>query len=374
MFRILLLCVVSALSLGLPAAPQAQPADEGSAPFYVEGAPAAVASPMRFTAGAVYQQYDDDDVDLAVLSVPFTTSFSLTRALSLGVRASFVSADGADQASYFGYADTQAALSFQQTFGGTSAVASLSVNLPTGVEGATPQEAETAFLIGQAFYGFRLPTLGQGYNVAPGLTIAFPVSSGLAVGVGASYQYRGPFEPSRLSDAEYDPGDEVLLSAGFDARLGAASTVALDATYVAYSEDTFEGFAYTTGDAFMVTAQWTAGLGGHDVQLLGRARVRGETSIPPETLALLGPDATVPTQGRLLGHARFRFGDRLRFGVRAQGRYYEESEVFSAKTLFDVGVVPEVQVAPGLWLNGRVGGTVGDLQGFDVGAGLAWGL
>jgi hypothetical protein len=324
--------------------------------------------------GIVYQHYEDDDLQLSQLTIPFTALVPLTPALGLSLRTVYASTDGDDLAAFFGMADAQAALSYYRTLGAGSAVASLAVNLPVGTAVATREEVETAYLLGLGFFDFRVPSFGQGLNVTPGLTYAFPVAPNLALGVGASYQYRGDFEPRAFAAETYDPGDEVLLTAGLDYGLGEASTLALDATYVHYGEDRFGDLAYTTGDAFLATAQWTGPVGAHEARVLGRVRLKGESSAPPETLLLLGPDATIPTQARLLGHVRFRLGERVRLGALAQGRYYDETEVSTAKTLFDLGVLPEYELTPGLVLNARLGATLGDFRGGEVGAGLTWGL
>jgi hypothetical protein len=374
MNRLLTALALPAVLLVLATAPRAQGPGEAETPLFLAGAEGLPAYPMRFAAGAVYQRYDDDGTDLTLITVPFTTFFDLAQDLSLSVRAAFASADGTDMASYFGFADAQAAMSYLRPLGAGSAVAGLAVNLPTGVAGATPAEAETAFLLGQGFYDFRLPSLGQGFNIAPSLTYAFPMGERLALGLGASYQFRGPFQPRRFSDDTYDPGDELLLTAGLDYRLAEASTLALDLSYVRYGEDEWEGLAYRTGDAFAATAQWNAALGAHEGRVLGRVRLKGESDFPEETLALFAPDAAIPSLGRLLGHVRFRFGPHLRLGALAQGRYYDASEVFEERVLFDAGVLPEYEVAPGLWLTGRLGATLGDFKGIEAGAGLSWGL
>jgi hypothetical protein len=370
MNRSLALLALSAVLLTVPVAPRAQVAEEGNTLLYV----GTRRPPVQVTTGAVYQRYEDDDVDLAQLVVPFTAFVPVMPDVGLSVRAWYASADGSEIASLSGIADAQVALSYHRAVGTGSVVGSLSVNLPSGDAAMAAEEVETAFLIGQGFYDFHVPTLGQGFNVAPGLTYAFPVGERLALGAGASYQYRGSFEPRSDVDDAYDPGDELLLTAGLDYRLAEASTLALDASYVHYGDDAFGDLTYTPGDAFAVTAQWTGAAGAHEVRVLGRARHRTDSTIPPETAALLGLDAAIPTQARLLGHVRFGLGPRFHLGALAQGRYYAESEVFAEKTLFDVGVVPEYEVYPGLTLNARLGATLGDLQGVEAGAGLAWGL
>src|SRR5690606_28120510 len=98
------------------------------------------------------------------------------------------------------------------------------------------EEFRTSVLLSQHVYGFRVPVLGQGFNAAPGLTVAVPVSDRVVVGVGFAYQYRGAFEP--LDDGRsYDPGDEVLVTGGLDAALSDTWTISGDASYALYQTD-----------------------------------------------------------------------------------------------------------------------------------------
>ena len=351
-------------------APRAQVVDGSGTPLYI----GSQRVPVQFTVGGIAQRYEDGDADLQQLAIPFTAFVPVMRDVGLSVRAWYASSEGSDVAPLSGLADAQLALSYHRALGAGSAVGSLSVNLPSGNAAIAPAKAETAFLIGQGFYDFRLPTLGQGFNVTPGLTYALPLGARLAFGLGASYQYRGPFEPRADSDTEYDPSDEVLVTAGLDYRLTDASSLSLDGSFVHYEEDTWGDLAYTTGDAFSATAQWAATLGLHEVRVLGRVRHKTESTIPPETALLLGLDAAIPNQGRLLGHARLRLSERFRLGAFTQGRYYAASEVFEEKALFDVGVLPEYEMGQGIALTGQLGATLGDLQGFELGVGLSWGL
>lgn len=254
-----------------------------------------------------------------------------------------------------------------------STVASLSVNLPSDAGTLTAEEAATAFLVSQGFYDFRLPSLGQGFNVAPGLTWAFPLSDRLALGVGVAYQYRGAFQPRREVADGYDPGDEVLLTGGLDYRLGEASAFALDLTYAAYGADAWGAASYRTGNAATVTAQLNTTVRRHDVRLLGRFRAKAASSLPAEATAF-GADAAIPTHGRALAHVRLALGPRFYLGVLAQGRTYAASDVFGAKALVDGRLMPELKLSSGVTLHGRVSATVGDLNGFEVGGGLTWEL
>lgn len=358
-----------ALSLALLAAgaPTAQPTAGGAAtPLYT----GAERPPAQVSLSTLYQRVEGDGVELSQLSVPLGLFLPITRDLGFSLNAYYAASDGPDMAGVDGFADAQAALSYRVPVGAGSAVLSVGVNAPGGGAALTAEKAETAFLIGQGFYAFRLPTLGQGFNVAPGVTYAVPVGERVVLGVGALYQVRGPFEPRAEIDDAYDPGDEVLLTGGADVQIAPGASLALDVTYIGYGTDEWVGQSYQTGDAVAVTARWAQAVGPHEVVVLGRVRRKAETEVPPETAAFLAADAAVPTQGRVLASARLRLSPAVRLGVAAQGRYYDASDVFSEKALVDLLLTPEVAVSRGAALVGRLGGTLGDIQGLEAGAGV----
>ena len=371
-----------ALLLTLPfAAPQAQvmPSDGGSELYIGSQRP-----PVRVTAMGVFQRYsgvlieDTPEVGVSEFSAPLVIFAPLARNVGFSLRSSFTSvtgdappdAPGPEQntTSVRGLTDTQAALSYFTALGPGSAVVNVSANVPSGTSELEPDEAAAAFLVGQNFYGFQLPSLGQGFNVAGGLTYALPAGDALVIGLGASYQRRGAYAPV-AGAGDYDPGDEILLTGGFDYGLSRVSSLALDVTYAIYSADTFGDVEFQSGNAFSVTAKWAGEVGGRRAGLLGRFRTKGETDYLQNVTS---PDLVIPTQGRLRAHVEVAGNQQFGLGVFAQGRTYAASDLFDAKALFDVGVTPSVRVLPNATLLVRAAVTFGDLSGFEVGGGLAW--
>lgn len=328
-------------------------------------------APIHVRATAVYERYEDDHASLSQLSLPVAVSLPLARNLGLTVQSQYVTTEGDSLAAVSGPADTQLGLSYFTPLGPGSAVVTLGANLPSGQRELAVAEAETAFLVGQAFYGFSLPTLGQGLSVAPGITYALPVGDRLALGLGLSYQYRAPFRPRADVEGDYDPGDELLVTGGLDYRVSPTSTLSLDLTYASIATDTWGDFTYDAGNAVAATAQVRTRWGRHDVHLLGRYRSRGTDE---RAVAVgFGADSAIPAQGRAFADVRFRLTERLLMGVLVQGRHYAASDYFpDSKVIADVGLRPEVRLTPQLALVGRARLSAGDVSGFALGGGIAW--
>ena len=367
------------------AAPQAQVADGGSELYIGSQRP-----PVRVTVIGGFQRYsgvlsepmtglpDAPEVSVSEFTAPLTIFAPLARNVGFSLRSSFTSVTGdapsdappsaESTTSVRGLTDTQAALSYFTPLGPGSAVVNVSANIPSGTSGLEPDEAVAAFLVGQNFYGFRSPSLGQGFNVAGGLTYAFPAGDALVIGLGASYQRRGSYNPVAGAN-DYDPGDEILLTGGFDYGLSRASSLALDVTYAIYSADTFGDFEFQSGNALSVTAKWAGEVGGRSAGLLGRFRTKGATDYLQNVTS---PDLVIPTQVRLRANVQVVGIEQFGLGLFAQGRTYAASDLFDAKALFDFGVTPSYRLLPNATLLTRAAVTFGDLSGFEVGGGLAW--
>ena len=350
---------------------QAQGLDGGVAsPLYIGSQRA----PVRVSSLVLYQHIEDDAQSFTQLSTPLSITAPLARGVGLSIRTAYATIEGEGIASLDGLGDTQIGLSVHRDLGAASVVAHVGANMPSGTGTLTRAQAETAFLIGQGFYNTRLPNLGQGFNVAPGLTVAVPLSEQLAFGVGAAYQYRGAFQPLTEREDEYDPGDELLLIGGIDYRASETLALALDLTYIRYGTDTWGAVMYETGDVVAVTLQGVQALGPHQVRVRGRLQQKQESDVPAEALPFLGQDAAVPTRILALVHGRFQVNPRVRIGAFARGRYYAESDAFSDKGLADIGLVPEIRLLPELSLVGRLAATFGDVTALEGGLGFSWSM
>ena len=379
------LAVLVAAIVGGAATAGAQAAGAQAAGAQTAGAQGRL--PARVTASAVYQQVLDDPAlgdssSLRQVAVPLVVLAPVAPGVDVSVRASYASSsrDGGEAAS--GFADAQVGLTVRRSVGGAELVVGLAGTVPAG-GGLTRAEAATAFLAAQDFYAFAAPTLRRGPSVSPSLSVAVPAGPALVVGGGVAYRLRPAFEPvAGLPDA-LDPGDEVTLTVGLDALLSDGSALAVDGLYVRYGTDTVGELAYTTGDAVGASAEWSGLVGRTTVAVAAAALQRVGTDVDRAVQARLGRDTVVPTQVRIAATARVRLGPMLVADVSAGGRYYaasaaagesgtfERSGAFGSRSLLDVRVLPAFQVADGVAVVGRLGGTVGSFTAVEAGLGLS---
>ena len=327
--------------------------------------------PVRISIGASYQSYAEDGGDLSEFSIPLAISIPLGRRLGVSVLASQASASGDNVESVSGVSDAQVGLSYYQQVGQGSVVLSLGANLPSGKRELTQDEFATSIFLSQHFYNFRVPGFGQGFNVSPGLVVALPVSEDVVLGVGASYQVKGGYKPIEGMD-DYDPGDEILLTGGFDYRLSRTTNLSADVTYTRYGSDTFGGRdVYTSGDKLTITAQLLGYLRVHELRLVARYRGLSKGSRPAVPGAADESLQTLPGQVLLRGSYRHRVSPAFTLGLLAQARLFDETDVFEARNLFDVGLAPVVALSDKVALRLRFLYTLGNFTGFETGGGLA---
>ena len=327
--------------------------------------------PVRVSLNAIYQTYERDSLQISEVSVPVSILVPFGQKVAFSLQAGQASATGDDLESVSGISDVQAGLSFLQKIGTSSLVLSLGANLPSGKRELTNEEFQTSLLLSQHFYDFRMPGFGQGFNVAPGFVWAFPLSETVVFGLGASYQYKGAYQPLAERAEEYDPGDEIIITGGLDIKAGATTNLSADVTYTTYTTDKLgEEEVFAVGDRIVVTGQVLTYFGVNEFRIVGRYRGQSDSSLPAGTGGTDEALRTLPAQGLVRLVYRQALGNIVRVGLLGQARLYGETGLFEEASLFDAGLLPEVAMSPSVRLQSRFIYTFGDFSGFEVGGGL----
>ena len=328
--------------------------------------------PIVVSMEGLYQRYTDDGEDISEVSMPLGIRVPIGNNIALGLQTNYASVSGSDIETVSGIGDVQAIASYFQPVGVGSLVLSIGFNATTGNSALTFDELRTSTLAGQTAYDLRVPTFGQGLRVAPAVTYAFPVGERVALGLGASYQYRGPYEPLEDLPDQYDPGEEVLLTAGADLEITPTSSFSVDLSLGINGSDSFgpEGNeqAFEPGNTVTATGQYLLLLGFHEIRAVARYRGRTAGDLPDSAL---DAETAVPTQFQFFTDGRFELTPTVELGARLRARYYGESALFEdAQTLFDIGIRPAVALTDQVALTTRFDYTLGSFSGFTAGGGL----
>jgi|GEM_PF-696062 hypothetical protein len=327
--------------------------------------------PIKATMSAYYQQYNDGEKIINETSFPVSLMVPLSTKLSLGIWTSHASIGGDKIASLSGVADTQLLVSYVASVGNGSLVVSLGANLPSGKIELTTPEFDTAILLSQTAFNFRVPSYGHGFGLSPTLTWAIPVSSNLVLGLGAAYQHRSGYKPLEDFEDDYTPGNEILITAGFDSRISSNTALSLDVTHSLYEADKIgEVEIFDSGNKTVVTAMIRRVTGFNELRLIMAYRTRAKSSELAGTELVTQEQRTVPNElvGRLSYSMRLNSTYTTTWVLGA--RSYDETAFYGSRQLVDIGVEPYVRLSDKMSLATRFIYTLGSIDGFEGGLGL----
>lgn len=344
--------LLAALLAALPVAAQ----DSGEVNLYQQ----AEAPNVLVETGFVFQRFGIDYASgasrtVSQVSMPLLVAVPVRPDLTVSLRTAYASGGGDDLATVGGIADAQLGVSYRRMLGSAEMIASLGVGIPLGSSALTNEELGTAILLTRNEFAFAAPSLRQGLRFAPGVTIAVPVDRNVVFGVGASYQVRQAFTPFEESEQSYAPGNEFLLTAGFDVGMGASSVMSLDVSYALYGNDSFGDYTLEPGGRLTARFNVIGGIGSQQIHFLARYSHRGdatvgdrpfETPLADEAQVVLGGLFSFPGDvGLGLGIGARYLGD---FGEIGDATSDVESALALAdhQLLFDATLAPSVQITP----------------------------
>lgn len=316
--------------------------------------------------GAIAQDYPTGtDQTIRELTIPIRAAVAVMPGIEVSARTAYGSVTGDGLADLSGLGDTQLGANVRRPVGGGLVDLSLMVNLPTGQTTLSEEQFATATTLALDDYVFALPTFGQGMVVAPGLTLAVPVGSGLALGVGAAYSISSAYTPFEGATSTYAPADETILTGGMDASLGGASRFTLEGSYVLYGDDTYADETFSPGDKVAGRMRLALGSGAVRGSFLARYRQVGDGSIgtPLRPVTYLRPNQAQVALGLSFVQPMFDVG--VSSGVRYYGSFSDiedaprEIALADQQVLLDLTASPTVQVGANATLMGSFTYTMG---------------
>ncbi len=317
----------------------------------------------------------DGGVKFSETSIVTMAYAPLSRVAGLTLRAAG-GGSGGDVTSLSGLSDVQA--SFNYHLEKANVVLGLRTSFPSGKKKLTQEEFETSGLFSNNIFHLQVPNFGTGFNVEPSAVWAVPVRDGFVLGLGASYQNRGKFQPLE-EFGDYDPGDEVLVTGGLDVRLSEGTTLSADAVFSVYGKDKLDDdVVFAAGSKIVVYAQLHRDFGGNELALGVRYRSRGKSELQVGDNFVSEDEKVEPDQVELAGSYVMRVNDRFSVSILAEGRFSQETPAsFSGIKLGGVGLAPVLTLSDNVSLPARLkyytgsmkGG--GTLTGFEAGIGMS---
>jgi hypothetical protein len=345
--------------------------------FLTEAFAAGVINQQRFVRiMPVYQRWAiASDSTFSELSIPVMIYLPVRYNWSVSFSGSQAAVKGDNFADLSGLTDAQLATSYHLEK--ANLLLNLGINLPSGKGELTLPQLTTSAVLSSNVFQFQVPNFGQGLNISPSVTWAAPVRENFVLGLGASYQYKGKFTPLANSSLDYDPGDEMLLTGGFDARLSTTATLTGDLIFTFYMTDKINGGEiFGPGNKLVANLQFRQYFGFDELALLARYRSRAKNDLVVNGVLTPENVKTNPNQMEFSGHYRRRFSRRFSARFITEGRFYQNTPAFEGVNLFGAGLAPSLALAENFQLLAQLKYQTGSfkegasLSGLEAGLGM----
>jgi hypothetical protein len=345
--------------------------------FLTEAFAADVISRQRFIRiMPVYQRWTiAPDTAFSELSIPVMIYLPVRYNWSVSLSGSRAAVKGDDFADLNGLADTQLSTSYHVE--SANLLLSFGVNLPSGKSALTLPQLTTSAVLSSNVFQFQVPNFGQGLNISPGFTWALPVRENFVLGFGGSYQYKGQFAPLTASGLKYDPGDEMLLTGGFDTRLSTNTTLTGDVIFTFYGKDKINGGEILgPGNKLVANLQFRRYFGFNELGFLARYRSRAKNDLLVNGVLTPENVKTNPDQVEVAGHYHRRFTSEVAMRFFAEGRFYQNTPAVAGVKLFGAGLAPSLTLSENFQLLAQLKYQTGSFKegasvsGLEAGAGL----
>lgn len=278
---------------------------------------------------------------------------------------------GGDLSDLAGITDLQ--LTTQYSIPEAGLAFSLRFNLPSGQKELTQDQLVTSTELANPVYRMRVPNFGQGLNIAPGFIWAYEASPTMAFGLGAAYKYNGKYKPAEFY-SDFDPGDEITLTAGGDLRVARNSEIKTDIIYTMYSADEFNAQeVLEAGQKIVAILEFRQYFDRNVLSLFTRYRSRSNSTV----LLTNTETKTIPNSIDIFAHYLLQSNPAVSVRFLGEMRIYEDLEQpLTGGTLFALGVQPAFRIGDKLRIPASLKfntGSLGDdsLTGLELGLGLS---
>ncbi|HEX9655401.1 MAG TPA: hypothetical protein VGB89_00645 [Bacteroidota bacterium] len=316
--------------------------------------------------------FQDQDKRITEVGTVFSVKYPASRILNFSLQTAQATTYG-DFNKVSGWSDVQVGVAAQ--IERTHMSVSVGVNIPTGKTELTAEEFETAALVSNPVFDYRVPAWGQGFTINPGVAWVYEASRNVVVGFAGAYQYKGSYKPQK-DVGEYNPGDEIVFTGGADLRLNESSSIALDVVFTTYGTDQLDGAdVFAPGAAVSINGQYKKFFKNDELRLYARFRSKGKGDFPTR----VEPNRTEIHAGYTIAASR-----TFSLGLLATARFFEETDAgLSGAKLFGFKLSPTFQLSPSVRMPFRLGYDVGStmfitpssrlseqIGGFEVSIGL----
>jgi len=249
------------------------------------------------------------------------------------------------------------------------------VNIPSGNESLTQSEFASTILLSRDIFNIKMPVLGQGTNIFLGATWAKDLSDYFILGFGASYQIRGKYKPLKLMEYDYQPSNEVLLTAGIDFRIDKTKTISGDVIGVFYGKDKVDvDEVFSAGNRFVYNLTYRQYFDSN----IWRVNFRYRYSAADEFDNSLSIVTEKVSPNHFIASTSFYhlLSELVALQYLLEGRFFEKtSMLYSGYNVYGVGLAVHLQISslvqiPIITRYYLASNSGNNINGFEVGVGV----
>lgn len=229
----------------------------------------------------------------------------------------------------------------------------LGLGIPTGKKELSQESFVAAQQISRDYFNFRAASYGQGFSVSPGLSWAIPLTAKIVGGAGFAWQYHGAYRPIKDMPLEYQPGSEILVTAGLEFAFGLTGTLSLDGVINFYDADMLgDNELYQSGSKVILTAIFEKTQRFDRFRSSVSFRGRGKDKLRTVFSSQLQEEQERSNQNLLQLEALWqkRIGNSLDIGPIGDLRVYDETRDLRAITEAGGGIFGSLRMSPSMSL------------------------
>ena len=240
------------------------------------------------------------------------------------------------------------------------------MNLPTGKSTLEVDEVPVANTLVLPAFRFRLPSLGQGFDIQLGLNTAREWGEYI-VGAGITYLMKGGFKPFTDSDDKYNPGDELCFTVGADRIVNLFQRevrMTGDILYTLYFDDTWGGDKiFHSGNRWIFQLMSTFEMGSLDMVLFFREALKGNNKLGSEDVFETERKNSNANQFEIHSYGYYPYSQNVRLKGILELRLYSNNDFDrGGATLFGFGGGGQLRLTPRIMLDGDMRYYFGSLQ------------
>jgi hypothetical protein len=216
--------------------------------------------------------------------------------------------------------------------------------------------------------------MGQGLGANIGLATAMEIGEYVA-GAGVSYLFKHTFEPFKDIDYEYNPGDEITVSAGVDRNLELLekeTRITADVVYTIYGSDQGGGEkVFKSGNKLMIQFLSHTKLEKFDLVLFIRERLKGKNITSIGDVFEEERKNSNGNEFEISGQAIFPYSERTQLSGLMDLKIYGNNEYETGGALlFGVGGGSQLEMSERMVLDSTVKFYIGNIKSSAESTGL----